>query len=154
MRYQFIQQNRSSFPVVRMCQVLSCVPSGYYHWLKAPKSRRSLSNERLRQRIEELYEEHNGMVGSPMMTSDLKAETEFFKVSKNRVARLMKEDGLKCKTVKKFVTTTDSRHKEPVADNLLNREFNGSSPNRVWAGDITYLRVGRKWYCQCGSGFF
>ena len=146
MRYKFIEENHSSFPVVKMCQVLNCVPSGYYHWLTAPTSRRSQSNEHLRQRIKELYNEHGGMAGSPMITADLRSEPEFFKVGENRVARIMREAGLKCKTVKKFVITTDSRHKEPVAENLLNREFNVSSPNRVWAGDITYLRVGRKWY--------
>ena len=146
MRYIFIQQYHSSFPVVKMCQVLNCYPSGYYRWLKAPNSSRSQANERLKERIKELYDEHGEMAGSPMITEDLKAEPEFSNVGKNRVARLMKEDGLKCKYVKKFVTTTDSKHKEPVADNLLNREFNVSYPNRVWVGDITYLRVGRKWY--------
>lgn len=146
MRYKFIQQNHSSFPVVKMCQVLNCYPSGYYRWLKAPNSRRSQFNDRLRQRIIELYKEHGEMAGSPMITADLNAEPEFSTVGENRVARIMKKDGLKCKSVKKFVTTTDSKHKEPVADNLLNREFNVSSPNRVWVSDITYLRVGRKWY--------
>jgi len=146
MRYIFIQQNHSSYPVVKMCQVLNCCPSGYYSWLKAPISLQKQSNELLKERIREFYEEHNGMAGSPMITADLKAESEFSTVGKNRVARLMKEDGLRCKYVKKFVITTDSRHKEPVADNLLNREFNVSSPNLAWVGDITYLRVGRKWY--------
>lgn len=146
MRYEFIQQNHSSFPVVKMCQVFNCYPSGYYRWLKAPSPSRNQSNERLKERIRELYKEHGKMAGSPMITADLRSEAAFSKVGKNRVARIMKEDGLRCKTVRKFVTTTDSRHKEPVADNLLNREFNVSSPNRVWAGDITYLRVGRKWY--------
>lgn len=146
MRYHFIRENHNSFPVVKMCHVLSCTPSGYYRWLKAPKSRRSQSNERLKQRIKGLYKEHRGMAGSPMITADLRSEPEFSKVGKNRVARLMREEGLRCKTVKKFVPTTDSRHTEPVAENLLNREFNVSSPNRVWVGDITYLKIGRKWY--------
>jgi len=146
MRYKFIEQNNDSYPVVKMCQVLKCAPSGYYRWLKAPKSRRSQENERLNQRIRALFEEHKGMAGSPMITADLNSEPEFSKVGKNRVARLMKKEGLRCKTVKKFVTTTDSRHKEPVAENLLNRGFDVCSPNHVWAGDITYLRIGRKWY--------
>jgi putative transposase len=53
--------------------------------------------------------------------------------------------GLRCKTVKKFVVTTDSKHKEPVAPNILNRKFSISEPNRAWATDITYLKVGQKW---------
>lgn len=146
MRYKFIQQNHSSFPVVKMCRVLNCYPSGYYRWLKMPDTGRNQSNDSLKERIRELFEEHSEMAGSPMITADLRSEPEFSKVGKNRVARIMKDEGLRCKTVRKFVTTTDSRHKEPVADNLLNREFKVSSPNRVWAGDITYLRVGRRWY--------
>jgi len=94
----------------------------------------------------ELYVEHNGMAGSPMITADLKDEPEFLGTSKNTVARLMRDMNLKCKTVKKFVATTDSKHNEPVAPNLLNRKFNVKMPNTVWVSDITYLKIGRKWH--------
>jgi len=146
MRYKFINQNHSSFPVVKMCQTLKCSTSGYYHWLKSPESSRTSSNKALRHRISELFEEHKEMAGSPMITSDLRSEAEFSNVGKNRVALIMKNSGLKCKTVKRFTKTTDSNHKEPIAANLLKREFNVSTPNSVWAGDITYLRIGNKWY--------
>ncbi|PQP33012.1 hypothetical protein C6A36_01450 [Desulfobacteraceae bacterium SEEP-SAG10] len=86
------------------------------------------------------------MVGSPMMTADLHEDPEFSKVSRNRVARHMKEMGLKCRTVKKFVVTTDSKHKEPVSPNLLDRQFTVPTPDTVWVSDITYLKVGRKWH--------
>ncbi len=71
------------------------------------------------------------MAGSPMITADLREDSEFFNVSKNTVARLMQEMNLRSKTVKKFVVTTDSRHNEPVAPNLLNREFDVKKPNTV-----------------------
>lgn len=58
----------------------------------------------------------------------------------------MREMGLKCRTVKKFVVTTDSEHNNPVAPNLLDRNFNVSSPDRGWVTDITYLKVGRRWH--------
>ncbi len=67
-------------------------------------------------------------------------------MGKNRVARHMKSMGLRCKTLKKFVATTDSKHKEPVAENILNRAFSVPSPNTVWVSDITYVKVGSKWY--------
>jgi putative transposase len=129
-----------------MCHTLNISPSGFYRWLKKPFSSRQRENTRLRQRIRELYAEHNDMAGSPMITADLRSESEFSKVGKNRVARHMKKMGLKCKTTKKFVVTTDSKHNEPVAPNLLNREFTASSPNTVWVSDITYVKVGRKWF--------
>ena len=146
MRYQFIKENRSSFPVTKVCQVLEISPSGYYRWCKNSLSIRSIQNDRLKVCILELYNEHNGMAGSPMITADLRAGHEFPRVGKNRVARLMNEMNLKCKTVKKYVVTTDSKHNEPVAPNLLNRDFAASSPNVAWVSDITYLKVGGRWH--------
>ncbi len=81
-----------------------------------------------------------------MITADLHDYPEFANVSENRVARLMREMNLKCKTLKKFVVTTDSKHKYPVAENLLNRQFDVKAPNTVWVSDITYLKIGRHWY--------
>ena len=121
MRYQFIQNNRSSFPVKKMCHTMNVSPSGYYRWRKRPFSFRRAENDRLKIRIKQLFKQHNGMVGSPIITADLHDELEFSRVSKNRVARLMREMGLKCRTVKKFVVTTDSKHNEPIAPNILNR---------------------------------
>lgn len=146
MKFKFIEKNHSSFPVKKMCHMLKVSQSGYYRWRKAPLSSLKIENERLRARIKELFAEHKGMVGSPMMTADLHEDPEFSKVSRNRVARHMKEMGLKCHTVKKFVVTTDSKHKEPVSPNLLDRQFTVPTPDTVWVSDITYLKVGRKWH--------
>jgi putative transposase len=145
MRYHFICDNRCSFPVTKMCQTFHISQSGYYRWWKSPVSVRQVKNKRLRERIQELYTEHRGMAGSPMITADLRAEPEFSSVGKNRVARQMKTMGLKCKTAKKYIVTTDSKHTEPVAPNLLNRQFSVASPNIAWVSDITYVKVGSKW---------
>ncbi len=146
MKYQFIETHRSEFTVKKMCQMFTISESGYQHWKTREPSAQQVWRERLKQRIFELYVEHNGMAGSPMITADLNDEPEFHGTSKNTVARLMREMKLKCKTIKKFVVTTDSNHNEPVAPNLLNREFNVKVPNAVWVSDITYLRIGRKWH--------
>jgi putative transposase len=146
MKFKFIENNRSSFPVKKMCHILKVSQSGYYRWRKAPLSSLKIENERLRARINKLFEEHKGMVGSPMITADLNEDPEFAKVSRPRVARHMKEMGLKCHTIKKFVVTTDSKHKEPVSPNLLDRQFTVPTPDTVWVTDITYLKVGRKWH--------
>lgn len=145
MIYKFIKMNRSIFPVKKMCRTLKVSRSGFYSWLSKPESKRSIENKMLKSRIRELYFEHRQMAGSPMITGDLQAEERFRKVSRTRVARKMKAMGLRCKTVRKFVVTTDSSHKELAAPNLLNRQFSVSRPNTVWATDITYIKAGRKW---------
>jgi putative transposase len=145
MKFQFIEENRSSFPVKKMCPVFRVSQSGFYRWLKAPLSSRQIENERLRSRIRELFAKHNGMAGSPLITADLHDDPTLSKVSRPRVARLMKEMSLKCRTVKKFVVTTDSKHNYPVAPNLLNRNFSATAPDQVWVTDITYLKAGTKW---------
>ena len=146
MRYQFIKAHRSKFTMKKMCQVLKLSMSGFYHWQNRAPSARTMRNEYLKKRIFELFSEHNGMAGSPMITADLHDDPEFYNVGQNRVARLMRDMNLKCKTLKKFVVTTDSKHNEPVAPNLLNREFDVEAPNTVWVTDITYLKIGRQWY--------
>ena len=146
MRFKFIRDNRSSFAMKKMCQVFKVSPSGYYRWLKNPVSIRKSRNIKLQSKIKELFTEHRGMVGSPMITADLRAESEFSKVSKNRVAKLMKDMGLKCRATKKYIATTNSKHNYPVAPNLLNRKFVSHSPNKVWVSDITYFKVGSKWH--------
>ena len=146
MKYEFIKDNRSSFPVKKMCHVFHISPSGYYRWRKAPLSNRRAQNEALKNRIRELFYQHKGMVGSPIITADLREDPAFSNVSRNRVVRLMREMGLRCKTVKKFVVTTDSKHNEPVAPNLLDRQFSVSTPDTVYVSDITYLKVGRRWH--------
>jgi len=146
MRYKVIANNRSSFPVVKMCQTLNVCSSGFYRWLKAPLTPRKYENQLIKKRISALYEDHKGMAKSPMITADLRAESPFATVSKNRVARHMRAMGLRCKTTRKFVVTTDSKHNEPIAPNILNRQFSVAKPNTVWVSDITYLKVGGKWY--------
>jgi len=146
MKYLFIKNYRNLFPVKKMCQIFKISVSGFYNWQNRSPSLRKIFNERLKQRIFELYKEHNGMAGSPMITADLHDEPEFSNVSKNRVARLMKEMRLQCKTLKKFVVTTDSRHNKPVAPNILNRKFDVKKPDTVWVTDITYLKIGNRWH--------
>ena len=117
MKYQFVKENHSAFSMKKMCHVLQVSMSGFYSWQKRVPSVRKENNERLQRRIFELYIEHNRMAGSPMITADLHDEDEFSKVSKNRVARLMNKTNLKCKTLKKFIATTDSRHNKPKDSN-------------------------------------
>lgn len=148
MRYNFIKDNRSNYSVEKMCQTLEVTRSGFYSWSKRGVNRQMRRDEEdsLKDRICEIYTEHKGMVGSPMITADLRSEKKWKTVGTKRVARLMKQMGIRCRYVKKYVVTTDSSHKEPLAENILNRNFTPDGPNIAWVSDITYLKIGGKWH--------
>ena len=145
MKFSAIRGTRSQHSVKEMCRILQVSRSGYYAWKVRSPSPRRVETAYLRHRILQLYTEHRGAVGSPMLTADLRAEPAFTHISRQRVARHMRYLGLRCRTSRRFVVTTDSRHTEPVAPNLLNRAFSVAVPDTVWVTDITYLKVGQKW---------
>lgn len=144
MKFQFIHENRSSFQVKKMCHVFEVSQSGFYKWERAPVSMRKLENDLIKGEIQEIYKAHKGMAGSPVISEDLHDRPEFSSISRPRVARLMKDMGLKCITVRRFVVSTDSKHNEPVTPNIINRQFSPSAPDKVWVSDITYIRIGNK----------
>ena len=126
-----------------MCRIFLVSRSGYYKWRSRPESNRTKQNRVLDTQIKAVFKKHNGRYGSPRIAEDLKAVG--LKVSKNRVARRMKEIGLKSIVRKKYRVTTDSKHSYPVAANLLQRDFLTSGPNIVWVSDITYIRTQQGW---------
>jgi putative transposase len=131
------------FKVGRMCKVLNISPSGYYVWRKRPESPRSKENRRLEAKIRVLFKDNREVYGSPRIHAELKDEGE--SCSRNRVARIMRKAGIRAKTKRKFKATTDSRHSFPVAPNLLNQNFETDAPNRIWAGDISYIPTDEGW---------
>jgi transposase InsO family protein len=143
MKYRFIKDNRSSWPVEKMCRALRVSRSGYYAWQKGRQSRRHADNLVLLERIQELHRASRGIYGSPRIFDDLREEG--FQCGKNRVARLMRRNGIVSKVKRKFKVTTTSRHTLPVADNLVARQFSVAAPNRVWVSDITYLWTAEGW---------
>lgn len=123
--------------------MLSIERSGYYAWLKKQPGKRELANKKLDEKIMDLFTLHQGRAGSPRITKDLQERGE--RCSKNRVARRMKQLNLRAKAKKKFKVTTDSKHRLPVAPNLLNRDFKATVPNQKWCGDISYIWTGEGW---------
>jgi len=117
--------------------------SGYYAWLNREPNKRDLANEKLDKEIISIFNEHKGRYGSPRLTKELQGRGEH--CSKNRVARRMKQIGLKAKGKNKFKNTTDSKHNFPVAPNLLNRNFKAEAPNQKWCGDISYIWTDEGW---------
>ena len=125
-----------------MCRVLEVSNGGYYAWRKRPESRRDRENRRLTVEIKAIHQESRQTYGSPRIHDTLKKKgTE---CGKNRVARIVRLDGIRAKQKRRFKVTTDSKHDYPVAENLLNRQFNIEGPNRVWAADLSYC-VPRIW---------
>ena len=126
-----------------MCQVLGVSRSGYYSWLKRKPSKRALEDEQLMKQIRVIHKKSKGTYGSPRIREEL--NKNYVHVSRRRIARLMKKAGIQVKNKKRFKATTDSKHKFPVAPNLLNREFKVDELGKVWVSDITYIRTMEGW---------
>jgi putative transposase len=143
MKYRFIREESTSYPVRRLCQVLEVSASGFYAWLRRGVSQREQEDRRLRPHIRAAFQGSRQRYGSPRITRDLMAAGE--RVGRKRVARLMKSEGLQARPRRRFRVTTDSRHGHPIAENVLNRGFSEVEPNVVWLADITYLRTPEGW---------
>jgi putative transposase len=126
-----------------MCLVFSIARSGYYTWLKDQPSKQKQENALLDEKIKTIFTLHKGRYGHPRITQELREQGEI--LGKNRVARRMQYLGLQAQAKKKFKVTTDSNHKLPVAENLLNRDFSATSPNQKWATDISYIWTNEGW---------
>jgi putative transposase len=141
--YGLIHAERASIPVARACRVLEVSRSGYYQWLHAEPSERAIDDAVLAAEIKEVFHEHKGRYGAPRVRRALRRRGA--RPSKKRVARLMRDHGLRAHTPRCFRKTTDSRHTKRIAPNLLAREFNVPAPNQVLAGDITYIPTADGW---------
>jgi transposase InsO family protein len=128
-----------------MCFVLKVSRSGYYGWLKKPKSERRKENEVILEAIKALRQEEpkKQVYGSPRLTRELCDQG--IQCGKNRVAGIMKDNGIKAKTKKRFKQTTDSQHNNSIAPDLLEREFAASAPDQVYVTDITYIWTMEGW---------
>ena len=150
MKFAFIKENLSGiFSIAVVCDVLEVSRSGYYAWLHRPQSARSKRRDELAQKIQAVHQENRSVYGSPRVYEVLVAQGE--SVCENMVADIMKEREIRAKQKKKFVpVTTDSRHNQPAAENILNREFTAELPNQKWVVDITYLHTAEGWLYLAG----
>jgi putative transposase len=135
MRFAFILAERACWPVVVMCAVLKVSASGFYAWLRSTPSARDQKDVRLKVLIGESFAKSRKTYGSPRVHADLVGEH----VGRNRVIRLMQDGKLVARVRRRYRSTTVSDHEQPVAANLLNREFEATAPNQRWVGDTTEL---------------
>ena len=128
-----------------MCQVLEVSTSAYYDWITRPPSRHEVEDSRLTEKIQGIHEKHKGNYGARRIRDDLLDDNEVISVSRERVARLMSEDGLECKRKKKFKVTTNSKHDLAIAPDLLKRDFSPEKPDQSYVADITYVWTSEGW---------
>ena len=126
-----------------MCKVFKVSRSGYYSWIKRKPSKWDIENQKILEQIRQIHQESKQIYGSPKITEELRDRK--VKVSRPRVARLMKKAQIRSKTVKKFKATTDSKHRYPIVENKLNRNFKVDEIGKVWVSDITYIWTQQGW---------
>lgn len=133
----------TNFPPAKMSQIFGVSRSGYYRWLSAPPSPRAQESARLTRRIKAIWEASGKTYGAPRIHRQLVAEG--WKTSRPRIARLMQKTGVQSQIRRQWVATTDSRHRFPVAPNLLDRTFSGWGLSQAWVSDITYIPSNEGW---------
>lgn len=150
MKFRFIRDHLTpQFPVEVCCEVLEVSRAGYYASLDRPASARAKRRAELAEKVKAVHAENRGVYGSPRVFQILKAQGE--SVCENTVAKVMNEQEIRAKSKKKFVPrTTDSTHARPVAENVLDRQFQAEMPDRKWAVDITYVPTAEGWLYLAG----
>ncbi len=138
-----IERCREAFPVRLMCRCLRVSTSGYYGWRDRPASRRKKANERLLVRIRSLHAESDGVFGSQRMWEELRYLGE--PSSRNRVARLMRDNGLRGIPERRRWRTKPTGTRPDHVQNHLARDFTADEPNTKWVTDITYIRTAEGW---------
>lgn len=143
MKYRFIESHRAVYPVGRMCDVLGVSRSGYYAWRERPLSERMQSNTRLLLHIRAVYHESRRTYGSRRVYHELREQG--IPCSRHRIARLMRQDGLRAVQHQRYKQTTRPNPRLPVAPNVLNRDFTAQRPNQKWVADFTYIPTAQGW---------
>src|SRR5271163_2412809 len=145
-KYALIRRHRRVWPIRVQCRMLGVSVAGYHeHFIRRVQiaRRRHLSAEALVVQIRAVYVANRGAYGWPRVWRELRAQG--IRVGKQRVQKLMRQHGIRARGKRRFRVTTDSRHGLPIAPNLLNRNFTVAAPNRVWAGDMTYIQTEEGW---------
>ena len=143
-----MEEMRLVCPVPLMCRVLGVTASGYYAWLSRPLSKRQRDDERLAIEIRAAHRRTRETYGPERLHRELAAEG--VETSVHRVKRIRRDLGIRCRQKKKFKAATHSKHRLPVAANLLRQRFTATVPCQVWLTDITYISTGEGWLYLAG----
>lgn len=143
MRFQLIDEAKKDFPVQRLCKVLDVSPSGYFAWKNRPASRRQREDLVLLAHVRSAFSLSHETYGSPRMTHEVREQG--LMAGRRRVARLMRENGLRALQPRRSQRTTDSQHAFPVAPNRLDQDFTTAAPNEKWGTDLSYIWTREGW---------
>lgn len=140
MIFRFISAEKANHAVAVLCRMLRVSRSGYYAWAARPPSERSIADARLTEAIVLVHQASRRNYGSPRIHAALRFEGH--RCAKKRVARLMKRACIQGVPTRRRYRTTKRVHAQPIAPDLLGRNFTAPAPNRVWVADITYVATG------------
>ncbi len=144
MKYSFITQHKNTYSIDLLCQVLGVSRSGYYHYqANVSNQPDDPAHQELLEWVKDIAESSGYSYGSRRMKKALNALG--YPVSRNKARKLMREAGVKVRHRKKYKVTTNSNHQQPVFDNLLERQFDVSQTDQVYASDITYVWTQEGW---------
>jgi transposase InsO family protein len=143
-KYAWIDGQRKAYPLPTMCTTLAVSISGYRAWKSGGRSNgKRLRDPQLLALIRAIHAQLKGAYGSPRMVKEIRGRG--FPAGKERVERLMRENGIRARHKRRYKATTDSKHALPVAPNLLERNFSPSAPNQAWSADLTYVWTDEGW---------
>ena len=143
MKYAWIDAHRDSYPVARMCRLLSVARTGYLQWRVRPPSPRRQANVRLGMQLQAIHVASDRSYGRPRLLRALREQGE--RIGGERVRRLMHEHGLRSVHRKPYRVTTNSKHDHPIAPNVVARQFVRAAPDQVWLADISYIATDEGW---------
>jgi putative transposase len=139
MSFELIEAEEAHYPKALMCRALGLSRSGHHAYLTRGPSARELDDQRLDVLVAAVFHEMRGRYGAPRIHQELRRRGTV--TSRKRVAASMARQGLVARAPRRWRKTTDSNHREPVAPNLLERDFTTDAPDRAWVADTTYLPV-------------
>ena len=143
MRFRLIDAEKATAPIPRLCRVLGVSVSGYFAWRCRTASRRQREDMVFLAHIRAHFAGSRETYGRPRLHAELKAQG--LSIGRHRVARLMRDNGLRALQKRRFKRTTDSQHTSPVAPNLLEQNFTATGPNQKWGSDISYVWTAEGW---------
>ena len=141
-RYRFIAAEKAQHSVAQLCRVLQVASSGYSAWRHRRPSRRAQATVMLVEQMRTIHECSRRTYGAPRIQAELRAAKQ--RISRKRVARLMRQAGLVGRPPRRFRRTTVADAKV-LAEDLVQRNFTASAPDQKWFGDITYIRTWAGW---------